>query len=176
MDRIPQVNLRNAEGESKELFDVVSQKLGMVPNMIKVMGNSSAVLSGYLSLVHALNQGAIGSKMAEQIALTVSNINSSAYCTYAHSFISANMLNLDPVDIRMARRGKALNRKTQSALNFAAELLERRGKVSDESLRNLRQQGFTDTEITEIIAHTVLSVFTNFINNVALAEIDFPLT
>jgi hypothetical protein len=39
----------------------------------------------------------------------------------------------------------------------------------------LRQHGFTDGEITEIIANVVLNIFTNYFNIAAGTEIDFPL-
>jgi hypothetical protein len=34
--------------------------------------------------------------------------------------------------------------------------------------------GFTPGEAGEIVAHVALNIFTNYYNNVALTEIDFP--
>jgi AhpD family alkylhydroperoxidase len=38
----------------------------------------------------------------------------------------------------------------------------------------VRPLGFTDGEIAEIIAHVALNVFTNYFNNTAGVEVDFP--
>ncbi len=38
----------------------------------------------------------------------------------------------------------------------------------------LRRAGFSDSEIAEIIAHVALNIFTNYFNNTAEVEADFP--
>jgi len=44
MTRLQALDPKDATGRSKELFDGIQGKLGMVPNMMRTMGNSSAVL------------------------------------------------------------------------------------------------------------------------------------
>ena len=39
----------------------------------------------------------------------------------------------------------------------------------------MREAGFSDAEITEIVANVVLNIFTNYINQVAQTTVDFPL-
>lgn len=51
MQRIKALNPDETTGKSKELFNAIQTKLGMVPNMMRTMGNSPAVLNAYLSLV-----------------------------------------------------------------------------------------------------------------------------
>jgi alkylhydroperoxidase family enzyme len=41
-------------------------------------------------------------------------------------------------------------------------------------LPRLREAGFDDAEITEIVADVALNIFTNYFNLVAGTEIDFP--
>ena len=173
MQRISALDPQTAEGKSRLLFDLAEKKLGMVPNMMRIMGNSPAVLNGYLLFCDALGQGSIGGKLSEQIALTVANKNGSEYCITAHTFITANIFGLDPDTILLARQGKSSNKKTQAALTFSIELIERR--VSDESIEALRSEGYGDGEIMEIIAHTAFNMFTNFVNVAAQAKIDFPI-
>ena len=63
MTRLQVLDPKDATGKSKELFDGIQSKLGMVPNMMKTMGNSPAVLEGYLGLSGALSQASIGGKL-----------------------------------------------------------------------------------------------------------------
>ena len=48
MQKIVALNPETTTGKSKDLFNAVQSKLGMVPNMMRTMGNSPAVLNGYL--------------------------------------------------------------------------------------------------------------------------------
>ena len=38
----------------------------------------------------------------------------------------------------------------------------------------LREYGYTDADIIEVMAHVALNVFENYVNDVALTELDFP--
>ena len=64
---------------SLPLLDAVHKQLGVVPNLMKVVGNSPAALEGYLSLSGALAKGTIGAKTGERIALAVAELNGCAY-------------------------------------------------------------------------------------------------
>ena len=81
---------------------------------------------------------------------------------------------LSAADILAGRTGKSEDHRTKSALAFANDVLESRGKVSDQQLAAVRDAGFGDTEIVEIVASVVLGCFTNFLNNVADTELDIP--
>jgi len=41
-------------------------------------------------------------------------------------------------------------------------------------VETVRRAGFSDGEIAEIIAHVALNIFTNYFNNTAEVEVDFP--
>ena len=41
-------------------------------------------------------------------------------------------------------------------------------------METVRRVGFSDGEIAEIIAHVALNIFTNYFNNTAEVEVDFP--
>jgi uncharacterized peroxidase-related enzyme len=174
MERIPTLPPEMASGKSKELYGVINKKLGMIPNMMQVMGNSPAVLNGYWTFSNALGQSSIGARMAELIALAVSGRNNCLYCTTAHTFIAANIYDIDPDTIQKARQGKSDNKKVQAVLAFVMQLIENGGRVSDDHIDALKKEGFSMGEITEIIAHTALITLTNFINNASKVEIDFP--
>jgi uncharacterized peroxidase-related enzyme len=174
MERIPVLPPERASGKSKELYEVINKKLGMVPNMMQIMGNSPAVLNGYLSFSNALGQSSIGARMCELIALAVSGRNNCIYCITAHAFIAAKIYGVDPDTIQKARQGKSDNRRIQAVLAFVIELIENGGKISDDCIGALKKEGFDMGAITEIIAHTALITLTNLINNASNAEVDFP--
>ena len=174
MQRIQALHPDTATGKTKELFNEVQNKLGMVPNMMRTMGNSPAVLQAYLSFSGALAEGSVSAKLGELIALTVANANSCNYCNAAHSFISKELVGVDSHTIEAAKQGRAEDPKTQAALLIARTLVAKKGRMSDNDLEQLKEAGFTEAAIAEIIAHTVLNIFTNYFNNAAGVEVDFP--
>jgi alkylhydroperoxidase family enzyme len=62
-----------------------------------------------------------------------------------------------------------------TAMAFALAVLQAKGRVSDATLAEARAAGLDDNEIVELVAHVALNVFTNYLNNLAGTEVDFPL-
>ena len=173
MQRLKNVEPELATGKVKELLDSVSQKLGMVPNMMRTMANAPAVLEGYLQLSGSLSHGTLSAKVREQIALTVAQANDCNYCLAAHSAIG-KMAGLTTDQIRNSRLGTANDPKTESLIQFAQKVVEKRGQISDDDLIQVRQAGFDDGAIAEVVASVALDIFTNYFNLVAETKIDFP--
>lgn len=172
-NRITTVDPGTAQGQTKELLSTVKAKFGSVPNALKTMANSSAALEGYMSLSGALNKGVLPAPTREQIALTVSQANGCEYCLAAHS-VTGKLVGLQPDQIVAARRGKGTDPKSEAVLALTQNILERKGKVSDEQLAEARAAGISDAELVEIVGNVAVMTFTNFLNNVAQTNVDFP--
>jgi len=54
-------------------------------------------------------------------------------------------------------------------------IVEARGQVTDADLAAARLAGLDNARIIEVVANVSLNVLTNFTNNVAATEIDFPV-
>jgi len=173
MARLNTVDPTHAEGKAKSLLDTVKTKMGMVPNLMKVMANSPAVLEGYLGVSGPLAGGALSPKLKQLLALTVGQANGCDYCLSAHTLIAKNV-GLTEEQIRAGRQGTSADPKTAAALEFARGVVRQRGKITADDLAAVRKVGYTDGEIAEIVAHVALNIFTNYLNNVADTEIDFP--
>lgn len=173
MSRIETVNPTLATGKAKELLDAVKSKLGMTPNLMRVMANSPAVLDAYLKFSGSLGSGDLPAKTREQIALAVGQANSCDYCLSAHSTIG-KMVGLTAEQILESRRGSSAEPTTDAVLRFARQLVDKRGLVSDADLAAVRSAGWNDGAIAEIVANVALNIFTNYFNHVAETEIDFP--
>ena len=173
MSRIQPVNAETATGATADILTSVKKKMGMVPNLISTMAQSPAVANAYLSFSGALSGGNLPSSLREQIALTVGQRNECSYCLSAHTMLGKSA-GLSEDDVVVARQGTASDAKSAAALEFAAKLVDDRGNVSDEDLTTVRNAGFSDGEIAEIVANVALNLFTNYFNHVAETEVDFP--
>jgi len=173
MSRIPPVDPQNADAKTVELLNSVKAKLGQVPNIIATMAHSPAVAQAYLGMSQALAGGSLPPRLREEIALVVGETNGCNYCVAAHTML-AMKAGLSEQETLEARRAASQEEKEQIALDFARTLVKDRGDVSDEQVDRLRQAGYSDGEIAEIVACVAMNIFTNYFNHVAETELDFP--
>jgi len=92
----------------------------------------------------------------------------------AHTAI-AKSLELDEREIEAARGGGSDNAKADAAVAFARKVAVQRGDVTDADLQHVRDAGYSDAELVEIVARVALSTFTNYVNEVFKTPIDFPV-
>ena len=175
MARLTAIDPNEATGKTKELFNAVQSKLGAVPNIMRTMGNSPALLEGYLNFSGALAKGTLGAKTGELLALAIGEKNSCDYCVSAHSYISEKVAHIDAETIQNARHGNSADAKTDAALKFATTLIAKQGLVNDADVETVKAAGFTEGEVGELVGHVALNILTNYFNNTADTEIDFPV-
>jgi uncharacterized peroxidase-related enzyme len=174
MPRISIPAIDQTPAATRPLLDAVKKQLGVVPNLMKVVGNSPAALGGYLALSGALAKGALVAKTGERIALAIAEINACGYCLAAHTYLGKNVAKLDDAEIAANRSGASNDPKADAAVRFAATVALERGHVSDAAVRAVKDAGFGDAEVMEIVVHVALNTLTNYVNEVAQTDIDFP--
>jgi uncharacterized peroxidase-related enzyme len=167
--------IESAPAASQPLLQAVNKQLGSVPNLFRLVANSPAALEGYLGMSGALGKGALAAQTRERIALAVAEINGCGYCLSAHTYLGKNLAKLDDAEMAANRGGASNNPKADAAVRFAAKVTRQRGKVSAEDVSAVRNAGYSDAEIIEIVQHVALNTWTNYINEVAATEIDFPV-
>lgn len=173
MTRIASINPEHATGRTKELLEATNQQLGRVPNLYRSMAQSPAALEGYLSFRSALGRGLLSLQMRERIALLTAAINDCGYCVSAHTFRGAKA-GISETDMASTQRAYSDVPKDAAALQFVDTLVRHHGLVSDVDFAKVKSQGWTDEEIGEMVAHVALNVFSNYFNQVAKPELDFP--
>ena len=173
MSHFEAVDPSTATGKAKELLDGVQAKLGMTPNILRVLAKSPAALEAQIAFSGALSHGALPAGLREQIALAVAEANGCEYCLSAHS-AAGRALGLSEEQVIDSRGGTSPDSKVDAALRFAREVVEKRGWVDDYSVARLHSVGFRDGEIAEIVANTALHLFMNYFDHVAKPVLDFP--
>lgn len=167
-------SIETGPGASQPLLQAVKKQLGSVPNLFRVVANSPAALEGYLGLNGALAKGKLDGGTRERIALAIAEINGCNYCLAAHSYLARNLAKLDDAEIAANRNGSSNDPKADAAVRFAVKGATERGHVTNTDLETVRAAGFGDAEIIEIALHVALNTLTNYVNEVAQTDIDFP--
>jgi uncharacterized peroxidase-related enzyme len=161
--------------KSQPLLEGVRQLLGSVPNLFRLTANSPAALEGYLGLNGALAKGSLNPQTRERIALAVAEINGCDYCLSAHTYLGKNLAKLDDAEIAANRAGTSNDPQADAAVRFAVKLVLERGHVTDADVAAVKNEGYSEAEIVEIVAHVALNTLTNYLNEAFGTPIDFPV-
>jgi len=146
---------------------------GAAPAMFRAVSNPPAARQAMWGFFGALGGGTLPAKLSEKIAVAVADRNRCHYCLAAHTLLGKNA-GASAEEMAEAQAGRSTDPQTAAALGFAAKLVDRRADVSDADVQGLREAGFSDEAIVEILAHVALNLFTNYVNIALDVPVDFP--
>jgi uncharacterized peroxidase-related enzyme len=174
VSRIQQVEIEGADALVRNLFGKVEQGLGVIPNMFRCMANSTMAFDGFMKMKASLGAGKLSARLQKLLTLATSEFNGCEYCVAANTKMSVDSGQLTPEECLDARRFVAQDPGEGILLTFVKRVLETKGKVSVGDLADLRDRGFEDEEIVEILAGIVITTLTNYMSSVGQPDLDFP--
>lgn len=160
--------------ETQEVFDALKTKVGMVPNLYATVANSHKALSTMLSASETLGSGEFNGKEVEAIALAVGQVNGCGYCLSAHTTIG-KMQGFTEEETLQIRRGEVADIKLSTLVTLANEITKSQGRPDQSLVDNFFAAGYSKAALAELIGLVALNTFTNYTNNIAGTEIDFPI-
>jgi len=174
MPRIHPVDPATASGAAADQLAATKKLFGSTPNMFATAAQSPATLAAMNGFFAALGKSPLGGKVGEQIAIAVAQSNGCEYCLSAHTAIGG-MHGVSAANLASARSGHSDDPKAQAAISLALDIVRTKGRVSDATLAAARVSGLGDSEIVEVVGHVALNIFTNYLNNLAGTDVDFPV-
>ncbi len=174
MPRIHPVDSATATGAAADQLAATKKLFGSTPNMFATAAQSPATLAAMNGFFAALGKSPLGGKVGEQIAIAVAQSNGCEYCLSAHTAIGG-MHGVSAANLASARSGHSDDPKAQAAISLALDIVRTKGRVSDATLAAARVSGLGDGEIVEVVGHVALNIFTNYLNNLAGTDVDFPV-
>ncbi|HEY4358226.1 MAG TPA: carboxymuconolactone decarboxylase family protein [Acidobacteriaceae bacterium] len=174
MSRIAPVVSSNADAKVSTMLSQVKAGLGMVPNLYATIAHAPAALEGILGLSKALSRGRLSAAQREIVALAVGQENECQYCLSAHT-ARAKAAGISEADTLKVRRGDREDSFESALALFAKKLVRQRGHVADEDIETARKAGIDDGLMMEVVAHVAMNTLTNYANELAGTEIDFPV-
>ena len=173
MSRLALIAPQHTTAERRALLADIQQAFGATPNMFRAVAHSPAALRSLWGAFAALGGGVLPAPLAEQIAVAVAERNACDYCLAAHTALGRKA-GVSAEAMAAAQLGQSADPRTATALRFALALVERRGQVGESDVLGLREAGYSDEEIVEIVAHVALNLFTNYVNIALAVPVDFP--
>ncbi len=151
-------------------FAEVEKELGMLPNVFAAFTHNVGQLRGLMVMYQALMypESGLSELEREMIAVTVSSANHCYYCQVSHGF-SVRALSGDPVlgeFMVMNYRAANLSHRQRAMLDFAAKLTKESYAITEADRQALRDAGFSDRDIWDIVN---VAAFYNMTNRIASA-------
>lgn len=160
--------------ETQEVFDALNAKVGMVPNLYATVANSHKALTTMLSATETLASGEFNGKEVEAIALAVGQANGCGYCLSAHTTIG-KMQGFTEEQTLEIRQGTIADEKLSALTTLANDIVISRGRPTQSYVDSFFSAGYSKASLAELIGLVALNTFTNYTNNLAGTEIDFPV-
>ena len=161
--------------ETQRYFDICTEKLGMVPNVLKAYALDVTKLNAFTALYNDLMLGESGLNKLERemIAVVVSAINKCFYCLVAHG-AAVRQYSGDPKlgeMMVMNWRVADLDARQYAMLAFAEKMTLASATIEEADRQHLRDVGFNDRDIWDIAN---VAGFYNMSNRVASATGMWP--
>jgi alkylhydroperoxidase family enzyme len=173
MQLIHPVDPHTAEGRTAELFKGVEQRLGRVPNMLRLMGNSPSILAAYLAFTDAFQHARMSPRLRGLLTAAIAELNRCDYIV-SLAYVLGPREGLSADELTAGRRLESPDPKIAAALRFAASVVDGKGHIAGSEVQKLQAAGYDDEEIVEIIGFIALSLFRNYFNLVVGTDLDFP--
>jgi AhpD family alkylhydroperoxidase len=166
MPRIEPIDRTNATGRARELLDELASRGGEPGPMVLAMANAPALLRGHIDLNRAIKRMHLDRRITERISLAVHEWLGCEYCIVAHTR-AARELGLDETDIGLARQGTATDPKIAAIVAFGQQVIAAPAEITDEQFGELRELGYTEEQIAEVVGLVSLQLLTGAFNLVA---------
>lgn len=174
MARLTVNTLETAPEQAKERMEMVQKANGFIPNLIGVLANSPQALEMYQEVGKINSRSSLTPEEIEVVQITAAAHNGCDFCVAGHTKIGTLKLKM-PENVLNALRARTTiedNAKYQVLAQFTMQLIDKRGKVSDEELAAVKAAGYSEQNILDVVLGVALATLCNYANNVAQNDIN----
>ncbi len=176
MKRQTLVEYEDASPEVQEIYNEIMETTGAptVLNFLKALGQNEKVLRAVWSMLkYTIIEGEIPALLKQLILFRISIVAGNQYCTALHGHA---VLNMDPTltydDLIAMSEGKDIAQMPlsfQVAIDVIPKLALQPKRIADEDFDfedQLRDEGFSEREIDELIAQAHFGVMLNVMTDI----------
>ena len=152
MPYLPTVPPEEAAGEVKAMYDKDLAAQGYVANYTRAFSRRPEVLQGWLALKNAITSG-MDPRLYELATVAAAAVIRSSYCSLVHGqILAASYYPADTVaGIAEDEAAKTLDAADAAVVRLARKVAEESEKVTQEDIDELRDLGFSDDDVFNII-------------------------
>lgn len=174
MARLTVNTLETAPEQAKERMEMVQKANGFIPNLIGVLANSPQALEMYQEVGKINSRSSLTPEEIEVVQITAAAHNGCDFCVAGHTKIGTLKLKMPEAVLNALRARTTIedNAKYQALAQFTMQLIDKRGKVSDEELAAIKAAGYSEQNILDVVLGVALATLCNYANNVAQNDIN----
>ncbi len=169
MSWIEEIGMDEAEGDLKDIYEDIKGARGKLSNIMKVQSLNPGAMEAHMELYLSVmfKDSTLRREEGEMIAVIVSAANGCEYCVEHHSEAlnhywrdeeKVSGLSDDHTSIDLSEKHLAM-------LDFAEKLTEAPNTIMEEDVETLRENGFSDQDVLNIV---LVTGYFNFVNRIAL--------
>lgn len=166
MRRLSHLTPQTAVGASRDLLGELVDKHGQVGDMVSTMAHSPAVLGGYLQLSRAMRRAKLDRKISERISIAVQAQQGCGLCLQSH-IAAARSLGVSEEEIELAHRGTSSDAALAAIIAVGLQVYRDPASISDAQISELREYGYSDREIADVVGIVALNLLTGAFNLLA---------
>lgn len=161
-----------APEDSKPLLAKSKETFGRIPGLHATMAEAPGLLDGYQQLHELFLESSFDDEETTVVWQTINVENECHYCVPAHTGI-AKMMGVDDAITNALRNETPLPTARLEALrDFTLAMVRERGFVSDATLQEFYDAGFTQRNVLEVILGYAQKVMSNYTNHIARTPVD----
>lgn len=174
MARVELLDPEQAEGRTREVFERVKAYYHMVPGLQQALCYLPETTNALWDLSLAVTgEGNIREELKRVFFAVTAHEVECEYCVAAHmlALLGKQWSQEECVDVILGKPSPRLSDKENAAVDFARAVARAPHGVTDEQTDALRNAGWSDSEIVEIVASVALMRFTTTV----ASALDVPL-
>lgn len=158
----------------EQVMNMVNEKMGFVPNLLKTMSVSPASVQVYVNSAFTMGESTLSEGEQQVVYLFTSVYNKCPYCTSAHS-VMATQAGVGKEDVLALRADRLPGDERLATLAKATRLiLEKKGHLDAGDLDQLESSGVSRAQIYDIVCLSAIKTITNWISHFENPVIDEP--
>jgi uncharacterized peroxidase-related enzyme len=171
MALVSYVSNQNAAEKVKPVFEGMEKKLGVVPNIFRVMAHNPEMLETFLALNATLPKTQLNGKLRELAYIKTSELNGCDYCLHHHRALGkkAGLNDRQVAETAQFETSDAYDDLEREVMRFAEEVT-RHINVDDGLVSRLKAR-LGDREIVELAMTVGIANFTNRVTETLRMEL-----
>lgn len=151
---------------------MAQKSMGFVPNLLGVLAEAPIALRAYMELTDLLGKSSFTPIEQQVMMIAGSHTNGCGYCVAAHSTVGT-MVKMPPAVLEALRTGGLVaDTKLEALRSFTSEIVNKRGRVSDQRIQQFLDAGYTRQNVLEVVFATAMKTLSNYTNHLAETPID----
>jgi alkylhydroperoxidase family enzyme len=162
----------SATESQQAIFAKAEQGFGFVPNIINAFSESPVLADAMLDLYAKFAETSFNPVESHVVLQTINVLNQCLYCVPAHSTGARNGGVEVALDESLRNNQPLDDPKFEALRQFAAQMIEQRGHVTNEQFNTFINAGYTRQSALEVVFLITVKTLTNYANHITGTDLD----